>query len=540
MLANPQSRFLSPTFLLILIFDTVKGIKLEIFLHLIIGLLGMYLLARHYKMDAFTAWLPAFVFMLNSMYVLNLTVGMTWFLSVAYMPWAFLYYLKGFEHWKFILLSGLFLVLMYFAGGAYPLSITILFFALFSLLFINHHGFVKVAKLFVLLIVFTVCLGAIKFFPSFVFLSKNPRHISDYSGYSVEMLMHSLLNRDQSLDAFKKYPAKEGFWDGRSWQMDENGMYIGFIPILLFLIGILIYGKRRWRLMLCFLVFLLLAFGNRIPISLWKFLHALPVYNSMRVAQRFRIVFMLIMALFVGFGFQLILRFIKQRTRANIRSPLVRLLKIIIPIIILIDLVWVNSPIFQNAFPIPPIKSERQAYFSQISKLQDYDANGFVTKKSHSDLRSSSALYPAFLSNVGTIDGYETANVPRKAIPRDSKNYKGEVFLEGTPGKVSVEFWSPNRIVLSIHSHGKGYLVLNQNFYSGWKVKGGQSKTVQAINSLLAVAISSEDTKVEFYYSPLSFHIGWIVTCLTILVGISAVIPYSGTRQKVAGIIRNR
>ncbi len=443
---------------------------------------------------------------------------------MVYIPWAFLYYLKGFEHWKFILLSGLFLVLMYFAGGAYPLSITILFFALLSLLFINHHGFVKVAKLFVLLIVFTVCLGAIKFFPSFVFLSNHPRHISDYSGYSVEMLMHSLLNRDQSLDAFKKYPAKEGFWDGRSWQMDENGMYIGFIPILLFLFGILIYGKRRWRLMLCFLVFLLLAFGNRVPISLWKFLHALPIYNSMRVAQRFRIVFMLIMALFVGFGFQLILRFIKQRTRANIRLPLVRLLKIIIPLIILIDLVWVNSPIFKDAFLIPPLKIERQADFSQISKLQDYDAFGIIIKGSNLTPRSSSALYPAFLSNVGTIDGYETANVPCNAIPRDSENYKGEAFLEGTSGKVSIEFWSPNRIVLSIHSHNKGYLVLNQNFYSGWKVKGSQSQKVQAINSPLSVAISSEDKVVEFYYSPLSFHIGWIVTCLTILVGISIVV----------------
>lgn len=534
MLANPQSRFLSPSFLLILLSGTVKGIKLEIFLHLIIGLLGMYLLARYYKMDTLTASLPACIYMLNSMYALNLTVGMTWFLSVVYLPWAFLCYLKGFEQWKFTLLSGLFLVLIYFGGGAYPLSITMLFFALFSLLSLRRHGIVKVAKLFSILLAFTICLGAIKFFPSFDFLREHPRHISDYSGYSVKMLTHSLLSRDQSLAAVEKYPQKEGLWDGRSYAMDENGMYIGFILLLLFLFGIVMYWKRKWRLALCFLIFLWLGFGNRVPFSLWKLLHVLPVYDSMRVAQRFRIIFMLIMALFVGFGFQSLLSILDQKVK---NRRLLQFLRPIIPIVVLIDLIWVNSPIFKDAFPIPPLKTERQTHFSQISKGTDYDANGIVTQSSKRTYSSWSALYPAFLSNLGTIGGYETANVPRNAIPKSSDSYKGEAFLEGTSGELSIDIWSPNRVVVSVqarrdvrgfsprtneraHARGEGYLILNQNYYPGWKVKGSQSRKVQPINSLLAVKISPEDKIVEFYYSPLSFQVGWIVTCLTILAGI--------------------
>ncbi len=517
MLANPQSRFLSPSFLLILIFGTIKGIKLDIFLHLIIGLLGMYILARYYKMDTLTASLPAGIYMLSSMYVLNLTVGMTWFLSVVYLPWAFLCYLKGFEQWKFTLFSGLFLVLMYFGGGAYPLSITMLFFALFSLLNLRRHGIAKVVKLFSLLLIFTICLGAIKFFPSFDFLREHPRHISDYSGYSVKMLMHSLLNRDQSLAAVGKYPQKEGLWDGRSYGMDENGMYVGFIPLLLFLFGIVMYWKRKWRLALCFLIFLWLGLGNRVPLSLWKLLHALPVYDSMRVAQRFRIVFMLIMALFVGFGFKLLLNILNKKIE---NRRLLRLLVPVIPIVVLMDLIWVNSPIFKDAFSIPPLKTERQAHFSQISKGTDYDANGIVTETSNRIYSSWSALYPAFLSNLGTIEGYESANVPRNAIPNDSDNYKGEAFLEEISRELSIDVWSPNRVVVSVHVPEEGYLVLNQNYYPGWKVKGSQSRKVQPINSLLAVKISPEDKIIEFYYSPLRFQVGWIVTCLTILVGI--------------------
>lgn len=517
MLANPESGFLSPWFLLILIFGTVKGIKLAIFLHLIIGLLGMYLLARHYKLDTLTASLPACVYMLSSMYALNLTVGMTWFLSVVYLPWAFLCYLKGFKKWKFTLLSGLFLVLMYFEGGAYILSITILFFALFSLLSLRWHKIVKVAKLFSLLLVVTLCLGAIKFFPSFEFLREHPRHIRDYSGYSVKMLMHSVLSRDQSLAAVEKYPQKEGFWDGMSYEMDENGMYISFIPLLLFLLGIVVYWKRQRQLTLCFLIFLWLSFGNRIPLSLWNLLHALPVYDSMRVAQRFRIVFMLIMALFAGFGLKSLNRILDKKVK-NLTFP--HPLRVIIPVVILMDLIWVNSPIFKDAFPIPPLKTERETRFSQILNKENYDANGIVTQASKRINSSWAALYPAFLSNLGSIEGLEVTDVPRYAIPRDSDDYKGEAFFVETSGELSIDAWSPNRVVVSIQSRGEGYLVLNQNYYSGWKVKGGRSQKVQPINSLLGVKILPGDKIIEFFYSPLSFKLGLIVTCLTILVGI--------------------
>lgn len=135
---------------------------------------------------------------------------------------------------------------------------------------------------------------------------------------------------------------------------------------------------------------------------------------------------------------------------------LLQLLRGIIPIVILMDLIWVNSPIFKDAFPIPPLSTKRQAHFSQISRLKDYDANGIVTQVSRRIYSSWSALYPAFLSNLGTIEGYESANVPRDAIPKDSLSYKGEAFFVGTSGELSIDFWLPNRVVVSIHPRGGG------------------------------------------------------------------------------------
>src|SRR3989338_9617391 len=45
MLANPQSSFLNPLFIFVLIFGEIIGLKLLIFVYLIVGLLGMFLLA---------------------------------------------------------------------------------------------------------------------------------------------------------------------------------------------------------------------------------------------------------------------------------------------------------------------------------------------------------------------------------------------------------------------------------------------------------------------------------------------------------------
>ena len=499
MLANPQSRFLSPTFLLILLLGEVKGIKLEIWLHLVIGMMGMYLLGRHYGLDKLSAWMPSFVYMLSSMYPLNLSVGMTWFLSVAYLPWAFLCYLKGFESLNFSLLSGLFLVLMYFSGGAYPLAITLLFLAFYSLTVVRKHGVVRVVRNLSSTLIFAFLLGAVKLLPSIAFLHEHPRRINDYSGFSLNLLLHSLLSRDQSISAMKRFEQKEGFLDGMSYGMDENGMYIGLIPLLLFLLGLFLH-RRHWRLLLCFLLFLWLSFGDRVPLSLWKLAHAMPIYDSMRVAQRFRIVFMLIMAIFSGFGLLSLRSYVLRRFTRPIMADLTGF---VILGVILVDLMLVNSPIFKEAFPILPLETKREENFYQISRFSDYG--------------SGSGMYPAFLSNIGVVEGYESANVPRNAIPKGSPSYKGEVFLHGTEGKVFIRSWSPNKVLVEVDISKEGYLVLNQNFYTGWRAKAEQKRKVVSLEGLIGVKVLPQDKVIELRYLPVSFIFGLILSCITAL-----------------------
>lgn len=625
-LANPQSRTLSPTFIFILLFDVPRGIKIDIWLHLVIALTGVYTLSRYYRLNRDAAIIASSVFTINSMFALSLTAGMTWFLSVAYLPWAFYNYLKSLTDIKYAFVCGIFLALMFFSGGAYPLSITGTFLGLytfflminripgiqagwiltliglicnewvlsrlfspdgvltrnmrisvwgFSFLFLGmgiyklmpHISFnpvswvnsflsfslhiidkIKTPKnlllwkneafrpgfLLILVIVYTLLIGAVKFFPSIEFMRQNARRIESYSGYSINSFFQSLLSRDQTLasigklskmnygiDTLKIWDKKyikdlqlKRFFFGFSYNMDENGMYIGIVPLILLFIGIYRYTDRK-ILLTCMVLFMWLIFGDRIKPDIWLLIHELPIYDSMRVTQRFRIVVMLCAVIFVGFGFQAVANYISERIK---NKRFVQIITKGIVIGVLIDLMIVNSPTWKDAFPIPPFVIPKSSEFYQIAgRGIPYDKTGKINEKRM--IGAWGSLYPNFLSNIGTIGGSESANVPRRANAFNSNNYKGEAFLYKTEGKVKFSQWSPNRFQFEYDINKPGYLVVNQNFYPGWKIKGSK-QTTEPIDGLLAVKITPEEKNVEMYYLPMSFLAGCLTTAITVLLGL--------------------
>ena len=528
LLASPATRVLSPTLLPVLLFGELIGIKIEIWLCLVIGIMGVYLLARYLRMEIIPSYLSAIVYMMSGLYVLNLCVGVPWIMSMVYIPWAFMYFLRGFDNWRFSLLSGVFLTFIFFSGGHYVLPITILFFFFYSLFSLSHKRWKKVLQNLVLTLGFCLSVGAIKFIPSLLFLKEYPRKITDYSGYSVKILFHSLLDRDQLLVSLFKYPKVKGFWEGRNYGWDENGMYIGILPFLLFLVG-LINPKKDKKIVFSFWIFLWLAFGNRITPSLWNFIHRLPVFDSMRVAQRFRYIFLLCMSLLTGYG----VSYIKEKVRHRFRNPWIEkgIMYFVLSFVFL-DLLAVNSPLFDQAFIIPPLKVSSSSEFCQIWKLTNYDSDGWLLPGAAHTYSSWTGLYPAFLAHMGTIQGYGHLRTPRNPLPRSAPNYKGEVYIEGTEGRVKYTSWSPNRLKIKVEVKNKGYLIINQNFYPGWKSKD-KSKKILNIKGLLGLSISPQDSLVEIYYLPIDFLLGTFITILSIFFTIFLLLPISWRSKKI-------
>jgi hypothetical protein len=513
LLAHPLSRVLSPFFPLHLVLGTVVAIKLEILLHLAIGLVGGYWLARAHGISRASSSLAAIVYMLSTMFALNLVTGMTSFLTIAYVPWAMFFMQRGLSRLRNLVGCATVLVLIYFEGGAQLLAITLLGMAIAQACAAVRERRWRPAADLVVVVTLTLLLGGVKFVPSIAFMASHPRPISDYSGFSVGSLLYSLLDRDQSVDAPVLGDNRDGLRFGFSWGMDENGMYVGYLSLALIVVGLVARGRREWMLTLLLVVFLWLSLGNRIRPSLWELLHSAPLFSMMRVSQRFRWVLLLVLALFAAFGLEAIRTFGRRR---GLSPHAVSLVSAAIVLAVLADLTITDYRVWSQTFTIPPQPVERSAEFGQIASLPLYDANGPVRSEGDPPPRAAfSALYPALLGNRGVIDCYESAAVKVSALPRGAPGYQGEVELTGT-GAARFRRWSPNRLDVEVTAHRPGLLIVNQNYDPDWRASGG--KTVIEHGGRLAVAVTPEDRDIVLTYRPTGFIMGAPLSAATILV----------------------
>src|SRR5262249_14725265 len=122
-----------------------------------------------------------------------------------------------------------------------------------------------------------------------------------------------------------------------------------------------------------------------------------------------------------------------------------------------------------------------------------------------------SALYPAFLADRGTVDGYQVVPVPRSAIASDAPDYRGEVFLDRAQEGARVVSWSPNRIEVALDVSASDLVIVNQNFDRGWRIASDPRRAVLATRGLVSARVGPGDASIVFEYRPRSVVAGtWI------------------------------
>ena len=514
-LAHPVwGQFLSLTLIPVLLFGEVIGIKISILIHILIGMVGMYLLSKYYKLKNVLCLLPSFIFMLSGFYVLHLTTGHIWVLMIAFVPYVFLFYLKSFDNRKNVIFASIFLALMLLAG-THIFLFTSLFLIIYSIFKVIQKKKISSMKVLLSIFILAVLLSSIKLIPNVDFLSKQPRYVKyDYSGYSLNTLFHGLLDRDQRYfterDLGPFYNGVVGekgdhpFITGISHGWNENGTYIGLIPLILFLIGIPLLWKKHWPLILTSFTFLWLSFGHRAPTSLWKFFQLFPVWNMVSSASRSIIIFIFCLAIIDGLTLHKLYQLFREKIK---KKKILNIILYFIVIFLAIDLVVVNGRVLKDAFIIPPLNVTPNEEFYQTSKHYKY-----INLTPMYD-------YPNFLRNEGKVNAYLEIPTEIYAVPRESENYKGEVYLQNTKGEVSYAYWSPNKLVVDINVSDGGYVIINQNYYEGWKTK--DNRKVESFNGLVSTKVYPEDKQVIFYYLPWSFVVGAVISFFS-LVGIIA------------------
>ncbi len=501
---------------MILLFGTVAGLKIEMILFAVVGMLGLYALGRSYGLDRVSAWIGPIVGFLGPFYALPTTAGMTWAMSTAYLPWVVLAYERARGAWRAAVLAGGGLALMYFGGGAYAVAVTLSFIGLLSLLSIRRSNVTKPLWALAAIVAVMLALGAAKFFPSIEFMRAYPRRSDTAYGFSVESMTYGLFDRDQRLEVARtKFgtssheESADRLFRGISSDFDDVGMYVGPLVAALSLIGLVASGRSLWKLAACVPVFVWLSLGDRAPVSLFALLSKLPVYDSFRYPERFRLIWFLILCVFAGCGLQWVRR--RVSLRLGDRAGLAVACAVVA--LVSVDAFAVTRPIYRAAFPIPPLETIEFAEFRQVSDLPSYNEHGF-TKVGDEVYGSWSGHYPALEMNLGVIDCYETASVPRGiAIPMGDPAYRGEAHLEGSEGTVTTAYWSPNVLRFAVKVNGPAVLVVNQNAYDHWRAVDGRKVTAR--NGLVSVDVGPADRLIELRYGRPSFAWGLLVSAVS-------------------------
>lgn len=505
-IAYPNSPFLSPFFLMVLIFGPIYGTKLLIVLHFFIGLLGMFLLAKILDLDNACSYLVAFVYMLSSIFVLHIAEGHLEWLTMAFLPWLLLSFLRSPKKPIYILAGVLFLSLILLEGSVDVFTVTIIFLIVFSfLLILQKRSLIPVKNIFLIFMI-TLFLCSIKLLPMLEYLSLYPRRVASTEFSPIGLLSHIFLDRRQAdlyaqtkgIGVNEKIEIEKGLSIDHGWH--EYGAYIGIMPFILFLGGSIAHFRRFWPLWLSGFICLLLALGNSRFFNLWVILRSLPFCAWLRVPSRFILGFIISAALFAGLGLENLRRRLRQKAT---------FITFILLAIVAADLWLINSKILKQAFTVAPMRNiVRSKIFVQ---RQDFDSYIY-----QSGMRGG--RYPAFLANAGVLKKVsDDIDSPRGAVrAANSAEYRGEAYLANGKGEVSIAYFSPNKIVLDVETQQKDILVLNQNYYKGWRMKGNQKNRVSPYEELISAKASPGKYRATFYYLPNSFIIGSLITSLTL------------------------
>ncbi|PIN86672.1 hypothetical protein COV19_04125 [Candidatus Woesearchaeota archaeon CG10_big_fil_rev_8_21_14_0_10_44_13] len=521
-LAHPESSFLSPFFIFIILLGEVVGLKILVLIHLFLGMAGMYLLSRYLSIGREGSVFSSIIFMLSTHYSIHIVAGHTTdYMPMAFMPFAFLFYLMAIDkkieetgkktlkkRFLYATASSSFILLMFLSGAVYSLAFFAMFLISYSFFESILRKNIRPIMTCLAILIMAAIFSSVKLVPMLGFLMhNNTDYGADWEANSPKILFSSLFSREQGY--YSDNGTDYGWW--------EYSTYIGMIPFAVFLLGAIFRFRKRGSLMLSIIPFMLFYFGNLLPINFWGIIHDMPLLSFFRVPSRNLLIVLFCLAIISGDGIDAIKNFINSiRIKHELKNSFVYSAISLIIAIVVIDLFMVNWPNLLIAFPFKnPDFGQSTIFESTNSKF-----SGIVNYNG----RSYSYVYLAFLSNKGALNDVdcweERVFVPTigSALPKESSGYKDEAYLEYGKGMISKIYFSPNKIVAEVNAADSDRLMLNQNYYPGWRSRiDGRKGKAEPHRNLVSVPINPGHHKIELYYLPDTLIIGILLEIAAII-----------------------
>lgn len=499
LLAHPESRVLTPFFLLYLVLSAGVAMQWDIALHFLVAVLGMVLLLRQERAPLMAALIGALVFGGSTFMVLHLAEGHTWILSVAYAPLVLAFYERALDKLHWAGAAGLFLALIVFEGGIYPAPHLCLFLGLYAAgLSLTRRSLRPLLVLGAVYLV-SALLAAPKLLPLLSLMGQTPRHVDSTEVMPLRAILHVLTDRHQLLDRR---------FDWNYWPWHEQGHYVGILALLLGAVALLKADRRSLLLGAVGVFFAILAAGHFAGWAPWALLHHFPVFRSQHVPSRFLTLTVLAVAILAARGAAVLL---EASPSSRWRMGLALLLLLFVGADVLSARADILGPLRcpmptwpANAPTGSPLVTLRRAPRIPVA------CGGY------------SGLAPAVRAGVAIIDAYEPL-CPRDSgligrMPglqgKDEPGYQGEAWLEGQ-GQVEIVSRTQNTLTLRVPLEATGPVVLNMNWDPGWRSDEGSLS--QDSQRRLVLTLKPEQRTYELRYRPPYFLLSWILWAMGLI-----------------------
>ncbi len=517
---EPEAPFPGPVFLLTFFWlPTAVGMKVWIFAHLLAGTLGARALVADEGGGLAEQILGAAVMAACGFFAEHIGGGHLSFTPFLYLPaivWAFRRALAAPPaDLRYAVVTAVLLATTVLEGGTYPAPLMAVALAVETVSRLGGRDDRRaLLRTVPVILVLAALLSAVRLLPVLAFLREHPRF--------------------EPIDDFLRIGEVFAFWTTRThargmanhrYVWPEYDDYVGVVPVALMLAGaaLALFGRgdaagtstrRVRRIDLAVLVVLIwCALGGNRGASLFKLLHVLPVFDSLRVPSRFlgpaMVAFGLLAAAALGAG----RGWIAARWPAASRAA--NLGAVLIALGVAADVTLTNGQLLQQGIDSP---------------LPD----GTASTDFHQNPSASYWRLPAF-----PVEGYGT---PRCYVALDWKaspwlwlGHSPQTFVQPlAAGTVTAAAWTPNRLEYDVHLNAPAILVVNQNYETGWRaddasvVVGGfvpgearLSHDVHA-HGLLAVELPAGTHHLVLRHRPLGLWLGATLTALGILLSVAA------------------
>ncbi len=483
-----ESRFLSPFFLLSLAFGPFVGIDLEIILHLALMWAGGYVLGRVLGFEPLASAACASVFPASSWFGLHVAQGHLTYLPFAYAPWVVACDVVAVERrrvWP-AAVGGLLSALVLGGGGlahvfVYVVPLVVVLALVAAVVARDPWPLVAVA----MTVGCALVLGAVKLLP--VLAYAGARLVDDTDAVTLTMFGRMLFGRDQDL--------LHGIVGG-GWGFWEYGAYVGVLFGVLAVMGVVTAPRRALPWVVAAAAMLALAAGHHGAWAPWTLLHALPVFDSLRVPSRWVIVAVLAVAPLVGLGVQWLAR----------GGGVGRVVAAVVLVLAVVDCWLVGAPNLKYVPLGPSIELPPSDRFRQY-----WDEND----------RTVLRLGLANLGALNCVNELVTGPRPGAARGMNEPGYRGEEYLLGD-GTVSLVRWTTNVLEYDVAAPAPTTLVVNQRFDAGWRVQQGSGEPSDE-GGLLAVRVPAGTQRLALRYRSEALVVGSVIS-LAGLIALVAVV----------------